>query len=106
MRLTKFNPETGEYEYKEHAKTQEEFNAQRKAVIQRLGELEDRAEGEWKDRYENKYANHYYECSLCGKPALDRNVDNGLGNPRQEQALSPYCPWCGARMKGADNEQR
>ena len=41
MRLTKFNPETGEYEYKEKAKTLTEFRAQRKAVIQRLGELED-----------------------------------------------------------------
>lgn len=40
-RLTKFNEETGEYEYRERAKTQEEFNAQRKAVIQRLGEAED-----------------------------------------------------------------
>ena len=40
-RLTKYNVETGEYEYRERAKTQEEFIAQRKAVIQRLGELED-----------------------------------------------------------------
>jgi hypothetical protein len=40
-RLTKFNAETGEYEYKERSKTQEEFNAQRKAVIQRLGHYED-----------------------------------------------------------------
>lgn len=43
-RLTKYNAETGEYEYRERAKTQAEFNAQRKAVIQRLGELEDRIE--------------------------------------------------------------
>lgn len=44
MRLTKFNPETGLYEYKEKAKTQAEYNEQRKAVIQKLGEFEDRAE--------------------------------------------------------------
>lgn len=44
MRLTKFNPETGQYEYIEPAKTQEEFIAQRKAVIQKLGEYEDRYE--------------------------------------------------------------
>jgi hypothetical protein len=42
-RLTKFNAETGEYEYRERAKTQAEFIAQRKAVIQRLGEFEDKA---------------------------------------------------------------
>lgn len=47
MRLTKKNHETGLYEYIEPAKTQAEFNEQRKAVIQRLGEYEDRAEGEW-----------------------------------------------------------
>lgn len=44
MRLTKRNPETGLYEYKEKARTQEEYNEQRKAVIQKLGELEDKIE--------------------------------------------------------------
>lgn len=43
-RLTKFNPETGLYEFHEPAKTQAEFTAQRKAVIQRLGEIEDKQE--------------------------------------------------------------
>jgi hypothetical protein len=43
MRLTKFNEETGKYELIKKAKTQEEFMAQRKAVIQRLGEFEDKA---------------------------------------------------------------
>ena len=44
MRLTKFNPETGQYEYIEKAKTLTEFRAQRKAVIQKLGEYEDKAQ--------------------------------------------------------------
>ena len=44
MRLTKFNPETGLYEYKENARTQAEYNEQRKAVIQKLGEYEDKEE--------------------------------------------------------------
>lgn len=44
MRLTKFNPETGLYEYVEKAKTLDEYRAQRKAVIQRLGHYEDLAE--------------------------------------------------------------
>jgi hypothetical protein len=43
MRLTKFNEETGKYELIKKAKTQEEFMAQRKAVIQRLGKFEDMA---------------------------------------------------------------
>ena len=43
-RLTKFNPESGQYEYVEKAKTLDEFRAQRKAVIQKLGEYEDKFE--------------------------------------------------------------
>lgn len=50
MRLTKFNPETGQYEYIEKAKTLDEFKAQRKAAIQRLGEYE--------------YQEAYYDWSL------------------------------------------
>ena len=44
-RLTKFNHETNQYEYNGKAKTQAEFNEQRKAVIQKLGEYEDKEEG-------------------------------------------------------------
>ena len=43
MRLTKFNPETGLYEYVKKAKTLDEYRAQRKAAIQKLGEFEDKA---------------------------------------------------------------
>ena len=43
MRLTKFNPETGLYEYVEKAKTFAEYREQRKVVIQKLGEYEDKA---------------------------------------------------------------
>lgn len=106
MRLTKFNPETGQYEYIENAKTQEEFNAQRKAVIQKLGELEDRAEGEWKDvqrPYETsagrKGSSPYRLCSVC-------KWEYPVVTVGQHLKKYKYCPNCGARMKGADDEQR
>jgi rRNA maturation endonuclease Nob1 len=86
MRLTKFNPETREYEYIKKAKTLEEFFAQRKAVIQKLGELEDRAEGEWK-KVSDKYPR--YVCTAC----------NHLYNNKGYK----YCPNCGARMKGEND---
>lgn len=44
MRLTKYNPETKQYEFNGKANTQAEFIAQRKAVIQRLGHYEDMAD--------------------------------------------------------------
>lgn len=47
MRLTKYNSETGLYEYIEPAKTQAELIAQRKAVIQKLGFYEDIIEAEF-----------------------------------------------------------
>ncbi len=106
MRLTKFNPETGRYEYISKPTEYVEYRALTLAALQKLGEYEGRAEGEWKDRYENKYANHYYECSVCGKSALYTIKVTNLGNQYPDQVLSEYCPNCGARMKGADDEQR
>jgi DNA-directed RNA polymerase subunit RPC12/RpoP len=106
MRLTKFNPETGEYEYIEKAKTFDEFRAQRKAVIQRLGELEDKApryiaysdgrierilpaEGEW----ECESGDDEYLCSNCKQLAP-------LSIRQIHEVQSAYCPWCGTKMKG------
>lgn len=96
MRLTKFNPETGQYEYIENAKTQEEFKAQRKAVIQRLGEFEDRAEGEWIEHIEKpswlEYdVEVYYNCSVCGTSHWSN--------------APPFCPNCGAKMDGERREE-
>ena len=47
MRLTKLNPETGEYEYVKKAKTFAEYIDQRKAAIQKLGFYEDIIEAEF-----------------------------------------------------------
>ncbi len=60
--------------------------------------------GEWEDRYENKYANQLYECSLCGEIAPEGTKYNKLGNPERIQVLSPYCPNCGADMRGERSE--
>ena len=56
--------------------------------------------GEWVDRYGNKYANHLYECSVCGEKALWRFEVNALGNEIEVQDLSDFCPNCGAKMDG------
>jgi hypothetical protein len=97
-RLTKFNAEKGEYEYREVAKTQGEFAAQRKAVIQRLGEFEDRAEGRWIDMPTGAYGRMQSWCSACGK-------HSGIGGIESNRHKL-YCPNCGAKMKGENNEQR
>ena len=110
MRLTKFNLETGQYEYKEHAKTQEEFIEQRKAVIQRLGELEDRAEGHWivtdaDDGMCEDYAGFIvFKCSKCG---CDFGFENGQYDWYYGDTITwKACPMCGAKMKGECDEQR
>ena len=54
----------------------------------------DRPQGEWINKHE--WANGFYEreCSICGamKPIL------------MHTAKVNYCPNCGAKMKGADDE--
>ena len=65
MRLTKFNPETGEYEYIEKAKTLAEFRAQRKAAIQKLGEFEDKIEKGEYERY-REILKLYKYCQKTG----------------------------------------
>lgn len=80
-------------------------------TYRRNGQLADSADiapvrhGEWKDRYEHKYANQYYECSVCGGKALDETYVPIIGAPYCNQELSPYCPHCGAKMDGKRREE-
>lgn len=57
-------------------------------------------EGEWIDLYKGEYANPIYTCSLCKKGTLLKPHINELGNMDMVQALSAFCPNCGASMKG------
>lgn len=108
MRLTKFNPETGQYEYIEPAKTQSEFITQRKAVIQKLGELEDRAEWISVEEklpdtdeatiYSEEYGMGTIKVSLLG---MDWQRFIGRFNITHWMPL-PQPP----KMKGVDDEQR
>ena len=59
-------------------------------------------EAEWIDVYGNKYANHRYQCSNCKNDALLTTEMNELLSVRMVQALTPYCPHCSAKMKGAE----
>lgn len=56
--------------------------------------------GYWKDRYGNKYDNHLYECSVCGKKALYELYSNELQQTKTRQVLSNACPHCLAKMDG------
>ena len=129
MRLTKFNPETGLYEYIEPAKTQEEFIAQRKAVIQKLGEFEENAEcrvqnAEWisvEDRLPEDNGDELIVCTEDGCVGAARFTiytkeqgfcwmenegsdfyDGDLIEDVTHWMPLPYAP----KMKGADDEQR
>ena len=62
--------------------------------------VEEVKHGYWKDRYGNKYINHLYECSVCSKEALFESYKNELDQWNERQALTPVCPYCGAKMDG------
>ena len=50
--------------------------------------------GRWVDEYKGQFANKKYICSVCGNRA---NSDDW------KWVLSPYCPNCGADMRGEGN---
>ena len=62
------------------------------------------SEGEWIDRYNSDFANPIYMCSVCGKGTLLKPHINELDNMEMVQALSSFCPHCGAKMKGGEAE--
>ena len=53
-------------------------------------------QGEWIEDYNNTYSRCRMKCSACGK-------FSGIGGIKSNQR-KPYCPNCGARMKGIDDE--
>ena len=54
----------------------------------------DRPQGEWNPYYTKRENNDIFNCKLCGTTFI---VMQGKDNMN-------FCPNCGARMKGADDE--
>ena len=59
--------------------------------------------GKWEDEFGGKYANPRYRCSLCKVRANYKMVQDELMSWHEEQALTDYCPYCGADMRGAED---
>lgn len=60
--------------------------------------------GQWEDMYDGRYADPRYRCSVCKKKALYHSKQDFLGNWESVQALTDYCPHCGAEMNGGINK--
>ena len=87
------------------------FSTARKRIIKILDELEsqctdyyeqgkasaDRPQGEWKP-FDLTWGRSIYACSVC-EEAIAVPCGWSDGKP-----IYDYCPMCGARMKGADDE--
>ena len=57
----------------------------------------------WIDEFGGKYANPKYICSNCTLKALYKKKLDVLGKWQTVQALTDYCPNCGAKMDGDGN---
>lgn len=58
-----------------------------------------RERGRWEDVYGGKYANPRYRCPVCKERALYKFEQDVLGNWKEKQALTDFCPNCGADMR-------
>lgn len=54
------------------------------------------AHGRWEFKNDGRYGQRRCYCSICGK-------HSGIGGIKSNQ-LKLYCPNCGARMDGGDND--
>lgn len=56
--------------------------------------------GKWEDMWDGKYANPRYRCSVCKEKANYKSVQDELLSWRDVQVLTPYCPYCLAKLDG------
>ena len=54
--------------------------------------------GRWEDMYGGHYVNPRFRCSACNEKALYKFARDMLGNYKEVQELTPYCPYCMAKM--------
>ena len=59
------------------------------------------SEGEWVKPYKGACADPFYTCSACGAGAL---LTQRVDNSKVVRVLTPYCPHCGAKMKGGEKQ--
>ena len=60
--------------------------------------------GHWEDEHGGKYANPRYRCSVCKERALYKFELDLLYHWKEVQALTPICPYCGAKMDGGNED--
>lgn len=65
------------------------------AIIKRIKEEYDLADGEWTEAEDNRH-----KCSRCGEKALTYMNQEMNGCTWEEEYLTEFCPFCGATMKG------
>lgn len=58
--------------------------------------------GEWIDKFNGRFVNPTYICSVCGEKALLECYINELDHWKYRQSLSIRCPHCGAKMNGGN----
>ena len=69
----------------------------------KAADVVERKHGEWEDEYGGAFANPRYRCSVCKEKALYRHEQDCLGGWHEVQALTDFCPNCGADMRGEKN---
>lgn len=61
--------------------------------------------GRWEDMWDGKYANPRYRCSVCKEKANYKSVQDELLSWHDVQVLTPYCPYCMAKLDGGTKNE-
>jgi hypothetical protein len=60
--------------------------------------------GRWEDVYCGRREIPRFQCSVCKEFALRKSERDWLGRWHEGQALTRYCPYCGAKMDGGNED--
>ena len=71
-----------------------QWKADRKAIIDLPSAQPQRMKGRWVRKESD--LSWWYECSECG--------ESPLFDPYENEVLTRFCPWCGARMEEEEDE--
>ena len=76
------------------------LSRERRANIYIPADVEEVRHGYWEEWWDDNYLSYCHKCSKCGGYPLTKEETT------HDEVLSAYCPHCGAKMDGGEEQCR